>query len=131
MLLGYRRKQNNKRNVSWVSEIFTQLPSKVIPADAKTFYTHRLANAETFNKQDRLSHLFTSLGHRPQPQVSDGKPSVQKKPAAEHFNLPYPADNLLNSHLIHDNKYLQKWPAIFSDLTVTNVIDETENVKTF
>jgi len=130
MGFGFKRNQNNKNKVSWVNDVFTHLPFKTIPADVKTYYTHRLVNGGIFNRQDRLSHLFSSLGHSHQSLVSDAKPSMQKHPAAEHCNQPHPPDNPLYSHLINDKEQLQKWPAIFTEMTVTGVIDETETVKT-
>ncbi len=130
MIFGFIRNQKHKKTISWAHEIFIHLPPETIPADAKTFYTHRLADTSGFDRQDGSKRLFTSLGHDHHSPQSDATVSIQKHPDEQHLNHHHPSDQLLHSHLIRNNRHLQKWPSPFAELTVTEVINEAENVKT-
>ena len=130
MVFGFNNNHNKTKSVFWGNKVFTHLKPKAIPSDAKTYYTRRTAQAGTFKNRDGLDRLFESLSHTDHRIESGSKSSVQNRPVPQNLIQSNLKNDPLLSQLIHDKKHLKNWPSVITELIVSDVIDETKNVKT-
>jgi ferredoxin-NADP reductase/pSer/pThr/pTyr-binding forkhead associated (FHA) protein len=108
-------------------------------ADGKLFVRELRSKAGVFlNGQRMASDATAELNQNSVMRIqtycirfeSSGRSGVVSRSLIKERKPPDPADALFSSGLIHQREQLKSWSPIVTELTVTGIIEETEDVKT-